>query len=64
MSEIAQKLSDKVNSMGGHQAVNQAFELTKQYAGSANAVATDIPRLYVALYELLVDGVDPRPKKK
>ena len=39
-----------------HQAFERAFELTKAYAGSANAQASAIPFVFEKLFELFLTG--------
>ena len=47
----------KKNSRSEHeQAFERAFELTRAYAGSANAQASAIPFVFEKLFELFVSG--------
>ena len=47
----------KKNSRSEHeQAFERAFELTRAYAGSANAQASAIPFVFEKLFELFVTG--------
>jgi hypothetical protein len=47
----------KKNSRSDHeQAFERAFELTRAYAGSANAQASAIPFVFEKLFELFVTG--------
>ena len=47
----------KKNSRSEHeQAFERAFELTRAYAGSANAQASAIPFVFEELFELFVTG--------
>ena len=47
----------KKNSRSEHdQAFGRAFELTRAYAGSANAQASAIPFVFEKLFELFVTG--------
>ena len=47
----------KNNSRSEHeQAFERAFELTRAYAGSANAQASAIPFVFEKLFELFVTG--------
>ena len=56
---VAEELIDilKKNSRSEHeQAFERAFELTRAYAGSANAQASAIPFVFEKLFELFVTG--------
>lgn len=56
---IAQELVNimKKNTQSDYQeAFERAFELTKSYAGSANAQASAIPFVFEKLFELFVTG--------
>ena len=56
---IAEKLVDiikKQKKSEYEEAFERAFELTKAYAGSANAQASTIPFVFEKLFELFVTG--------
>ncbi|MEG6550220.1 hypothetical protein V6C53_08290 [Desulfocurvibacter africanus] len=58
-NEITKKLLEDAATRNGG-AFGMAYDLTKTYAGSANADGSIIPVLFMELYELFKDGKDPR----
>lgn len=50
------KIMNKKTSSDFEEAFERSFELTKAYAGSANAQAAAIPFVFEKLFELFVSG--------
>lgn len=56
IAEELVKIIKKQDSSSFEEAFERAFELTKAYAGSANAQASTIPFVFEKLFELFVTG--------
>lgn len=56
LAEELVKIMNKNTASNFEEAFERAFELTKAYAGSANAQATAIPLVFEKTFELFVTG--------
>jgi hypothetical protein len=56
LAEELVKIMKKNTTSDFEQAFERAFELTKAYAGSANAQAAAIPFVFEKVFELFVSG--------
>lgn len=56
LAEELVKIMNKKTASEFEEAFERAFELTKAYAGSANAQASAIPFVFEKVFELFVSG--------